>query len=126
MEPTPPFHILIADDDPSSCLILSGFLRKQGFQVAVANNGTSAWEMLQQTLPQVLLMDVMMPGLSGVEVLERLQCNNLGRDMNIFMITGRDSAEEINQMRALGATEVLNKPIDIKSLLERLNRLRPS
>lgn len=113
-------RILIADDDSDLVEGLRWYLEAEGFQVATADNGKSALEAFQTDEPEVVILDIMMPEMDGVEV-----CETIRRDSDVFimMLSARDG--EIDKVRALenGADDYLTKPFHATELVARIKAL---
>ena len=108
--------VLIVDDEPRIVKFLSLKLAASGFEVIPACNGSEALERTRQTKPDIVVMDIIMPGMDGVETLKQLRhlcC------CPIILFSARDhDAEEI---RKLGADDYLRKPFDPDELVSRIN-----
>lgn len=120
----PEARVLIVDDDPDIVDYLSFFLEDEGFQVATANRCSTAREVIEEFRPQVVLIDALLPGKSGLELLVSLRQNPQWSDLPLVVVTGNDKLLEDDCQSYLGAHEgvrgpdgVLGKPVDRKSLL---------
>ena len=117
-EPQRP-RILVVDDDPSIVDLLETFLQRE-YRVSVATNGGQAIELCRQQSPDLVLLDVMMPGLDGYEVCGRLKSDVATRDIPIIFVTARDeTVEEIKGLEA-GAVDFLSKPVHRAIVLARV------
>ena len=119
-------RVLVVDDDESNRESLSRRLRRRGLTVDLAVDGTDALARIDtaaanSTPFDLILLDVMMPGLSGIEVLERLRKSHSPSDLPIIMATANDRSEDIAQALALGANDYVTKPIDFPVALARVN-----
>jgi DNA-binding NtrC family response regulator len=112
--------ILIVDDDEDLCLMLSLLMKQAGFSSQMALNGQQAMDLAQNRLPDVLLLDVMMPGLDGMEVLR--QVRNLDPDLPVILISAHaDISGSVAAIKA-GAFDYLAKPFDNREVLRTLRR----
>ncbi len=102
---------LVADDDATVRLIMREVLEQAGFRVVEAADGRAALEAYEEHRPDVVLLDVEMPHLDGYSVCRRIRLQETLRDTPVFMITGRDDPESIQQAYDAGATDFLSKPI---------------
>jgi len=115
--------ILIVEDEPSLIFTLQDTLENEGYEVAVKNNGHDALSFIHQATPDLVILDIMMPGMSGYEV-----CKNIREEKYTFpiiMLTARD--QEIDKVTGLnlGADDYITKPFGVKELLARIQaRLR--
>ncbi len=112
--------ILIADDEPAHCSILSRLMRSEGFEVLTVNDGTAALDSIASQGPDVLLLDFMMPGMNGMQVLEFVREKDL--DIPAIMITGyADIPGAVEAMRA-GAYDYLAKPFNHHEMVRVVRR----
>lgn len=116
-------HILVVDDERDITDLLQYNLQKAGYRVSVARNGRSALEMAAGSAPDAILLDVMLPELSGTEVARRLRTNPVTATVPILMLTAK--GEEVDQVVGLtvGADDYVTKPFSIKVLMARLEAL---
>jgi len=113
-------RVLIVDDDAGVREILSILLSDEGFQVAVASNGREALNRAVELLPDVVLLDIMMPDLDGLEVCRELRAHPKTRYVCILLVTARAaSADKVAGLRA-GADDFVTKPFDPSELVERV------
>ncbi|MDP1641969.1 MAG: phosphate regulon transcriptional regulator PhoB [Phenylobacterium sp.] len=122
-------HILVAEDEDSLATLLNYNLEKEGYAVAVAADGEDALMMINEKLPDLILLDWMLPKVSGIEVCRRLRARTETRNIPIIMLTAR--GEETDRIRGLdtGADDYIVKPFSMSELSARiravLRRLRP-
>ena len=122
--PAPPMKsILIADDDPTIVVSLQYLLEQAGYAVRVARDGQEALEALAQALPDLLLLDVMMPRLSGYDVCQRVRESAQWRRVRILMLTAKGGAVEARKGLALGADGYMTKPFATQELLRQVAEL---
>jgi DNA-binding response OmpR family regulator len=115
-----PFRVLVVDDEPPIVELLTGYLQREGWLVAAASDGPSALEALRDDDPDAVVLDVMLPGLDGIEVCRRLR---LFSDAYVLMLTAR--GEEIDRVVGLtvGADDYLVKPFSPRELVARVKAL---
>jgi len=122
--------ILIVDDDPAGRHTLESILDGQGYQLEMAENGLQALEKAEKYLPDVILLDVMMPGMDGFEVCQRIRNNPLLAEIPIIMLTALDDRKSLLDGLESGADDYITKPYDRHELrarligITRLNRYR--
>ena len=114
--------ILVVDDDPATRDLLARFLEREGFSVAVAEDGRRGLEMARSLRPRAVLLDVTMPGMDGWAVLRALRADPDAGATPVVMVTVLD---ERNLAFSLGATDYLQKPIDRGALKDVIDRFRP-
>ena len=112
--------VLVVDDDLTARLLASQALGREQFDVIVAEEGISALQIFQQEQPDIVLMDVEMPGLNGFEVCRQLRNMPCGKLVPILMATGQDDIESVREAYAAGATDFVTKPFNWQILGHRL------
>ena len=105
-------HVLVVDDDESNRESLSRRLRRRGATVDTAADGTEALAAIEGRRYDLVLLDVMMPGLSGIDVLKRVRQTRPATELPIIMATANDDSADIANAFALGANDYVTKPID--------------
>jgi two-component system OmpR family response regulator len=105
-------HIMLVDDDPASREIAKLFLERGGYKVTTCSSGAEALDKVEELAPQLVLLDVVMPDIDGIMLLNRLRRLNHGAPFPAAFITGRTQPEQINVYRNSGALGVITKPID--------------
>jgi len=103
-------RILVVDDNESNRSLLARRLRRQGYTVSLAENGRQALEKLQARPFDLLLLDILMPELNGVEVLKRIKTNPATQNVPVIMLSALDELEAVTQCIGLGAEDYLPKP----------------
>jgi len=123
-------RVLVVEDDPDIVDYLSFFLEDEGYEVATAGRCSVAQEMMDEYQPQVVLIDALLPGKSGLELLVWLRRSSRWCDLPLVVVTGNDQLLEDDCQSYLGAHEgvrgpdgVLGKPVDRQSLLAVLDHL---
>jgi DNA-binding response OmpR family regulator len=114
-----PARILIADDDPQSVELLEAYLASTGHDVRTAADGEETLKAIQEWQPDVVLLDVMMPKISGFQVCKRLR-EERGRQVGVLMITALDEPSDVDRALDVGADDFLTKPINKSDLLGRI------
>ncbi len=112
-------RILIVDDEDKVRKYLSRLLGKRGFAVLSAEDGPSALALLQEEDPDLIILDVLMPGASGLEILPEIK--RLRPHVEVLMLTGNASVDDGVEGIRRGAFDYLLKPVDMNMLLERLH-----
>ncbi|MEG4498239.1 EAL domain-containing protein [Microcoleus sp. F10-C6] len=112
--------ILIVDDNPNNLKLLFDFLKESGFKVLVAKDGESAIEKLQEVSPNIILLDVMMPGIDGFETCYRLKASVATKDIPvIFMTALTDRVDKVKGL-SMGAVDYITKPFEQEEVLARV------
>ncbi|WP_417530012.1 response regulator transcription factor [Marinobacter lipolyticus] len=109
--------VLIADDEPNIVISLEFLLKQAGYRVVVAHDGQEALEAIQRESPDLVLLDVMLPRLSGFDVCQKIRENPDWRDMRVLMLTAKGREVEVSKGLALGADAYITKPFSTQELL---------
>ena len=112
--------ILVVDDNEDNRDMLSRRLKRQGYRVAVAENGYQALEMVGAEKFDLVVLDIMMPGISGLEVLKTLRQTYSVADLPVIMATAKDQSEDVVTALGMGANDYVTKPLDFPVCLARI------
>ena len=123
-----PKEILIVDDEPGIVVPVQFLMAQQGYRVITAERGEDALDLIYQYKPDLVLLDIMLPGIDGYEVCEIVRLNPKYRKIKIIFLTAKGREEEIAKGLALGADVYITKPFSnaalvakVKELLEKTN-----
>lgn len=116
--PAPEARLLVVDDEPSILELLSVSLRFAGFEVATATNGVDALARARDFAPELVVMDVMMPGLDGFEVARELRSR--GDRVPVLFLTAKDATEDRVQGLTLGGDDYVTKPFSLEEVVARI------
>ncbi len=116
-------QILIADDDALIGEVVSHRLQENGHVVAVVDNGAKVLEMVQRERPDIVILDILMPGLRGIEVLAQLQKEAITASIPVLMLTGQTGRNHMVEAYDAGATDFMTKPFKPESLVERIDSI---
>jgi len=115
--------ILVVDDEPNIVLSLEFLLKQAGFRVRTVSNGEAALAAIAQEPPDLVLLDVMIPGRDGYAVCQEIRSNPARRDMRIIMLTAKGGDIQREKGLSLGADEYLTKPFSTRELVELVRRM---
>lgn len=113
--------VLIVDDIPRNLQVLSNILNSEGYQISFANNGNQALSVIESTLPDLILLDIMMPEMDGYEVCELLKSRDETKHIPIIFLTGKAETDDIVKGFRLGAVDYITKPFNSIELLSRVH-----
>lgn len=113
-------RILIVDDDPNTLEILRRWLNREGYATVSADNGPACLQTLAKEAVDVIVLDVMMPGMDGLQVCERLRASDEWRGIPVMLLTAKDDLETRSRGMMLGVSEYLTKPVNKLELFARL------
>jgi DNA-binding response OmpR family regulator len=116
-------RVLIADDEPNIVAALEYLLEQGGYEVLVARNGDEALAMLDQGVPDLVLLDVMMPRKSGYEICTRIRERPEWRHIKVIMLSAKGRDAEVSKGLALGADLYVTKPFSTRELMGKINSL---
>ena len=116
----PNADILVVDDTPTNLRALSLMLRRAGYMSRTATDGQQALERVEELLPDLILLDVSMPGLDGYDVCEILKASPATRDIPILFISAMDQTEDKVKAFAVGGVDYITKPIQFEEVLARV------
>lgn len=115
--------ILIADDEARNRKLIETLLRAGGYEVRSTDSGRGALDAVAAEPPDLILLDLMMPGMDGFEVVRRLKADPATRDIPVAMVTALDDEASHARLQAVGISEVIHKPIDRWALQACVDRL---
>jgi DNA-binding response OmpR family regulator len=110
--------VIIADDDPNIVLSLEFLMRRAGYAVRVAHDGEAVLAAVADSVPDLVLLDVMMPKRNGYDVCDALRADPACRNLRIIMLTARGQAVERIKGLALGADAYITKPFSTREVVE--------
>lgn len=110
--------VLIVDDSPTEQHVIARLLEKNGFETVVANDGEEAISIAEQSRPDVILMDVVMPGMNGFQATRQLARNPLTSGIPVVMVTSKDQESDKAWGLRQGAVDYLMKPVNDTELLD--------
>ena len=116
-------RILIIDDEPNIVISLEYLMKKEGFEVMVATDGEAALRVAATFLPDLILLDVMMPKKSGFEVCQALRADSALAAVKVIMLTAKGRESEVTKGLALGADAYITKPFSTKELMLQIKSL---
>jgi two-component system alkaline phosphatase synthesis response regulator PhoP len=120
---TGPARILIADDNPQGAELLEAYLTDSGHETQTAADGEETLRKVAQWRPDLILLDIMMPKISGFEVCKRLRADAATREIAVLMVTALDQPSDVERAVEVGTDDFLTKPINKIELLLRVRSL---
>jgi DNA-binding response OmpR family regulator len=112
--------VLVVDDDPDVCDLVTYKLEQSGFDVRRANDGDGALREVAKQIPDLVLLDIMMPGISGLEVLQRWRGSAATAGMPVIMLTAKAQENDVERGFELGADDYVVKPFSPRELARRV------
>lgn len=115
--------VLVADDEPNIVVALEYLLQRGGYEVIIARNGEEALKQIETHVPDLVLLDIMMPLRSGYDVCKRIREQAAWRHIKIVMLSAKGRETEVNRGMAAGADLYVTKPFSTRELLEKVRGL---
>lgn len=115
--------VLLVDDEPNILIPLEFLMQQQGFAVLTAHDGTSALAIIEQQPPDVVVLDVMMPGMTGFEVAQKIRENPDNSDIGIIFLTAKGTTEDRMEGYSKGAEIYLTKPFDNDEIVQTVSEM---
>lgn len=115
--------IVVVEDDPDLLEVLKESLAREGYQVKTANNGIDGLKLIKDTAPDLVCLDVMMPGMDGIEVCRELRADKSLRGLPIMMLTAKGDESDVVLGLGVGADDYITKPARPKELIARVRAL---
>ncbi|MBN1283934.1 MAG: response regulator [Anaerolineae bacterium] len=118
-----PKNILVVDDDPLLCSLLESSLKRAGFDCQITYSGQTALDYIEKALPDLIVLDIMMPDMNGFEVARRIRANTQTANVPIIMLTARIDAASRRAGIDIGVDDYMTKPLSPKQLIDRIHAL---
>ena len=115
--------ILVVDDDPYILLSLDLLMKKNGFSVKVARNGTEALEIVNKEIPALVLLDIMMPDVDGYAICSHIKSTKKIKDIKVVFLSAKTREADIQKGYDLGASLYITKPFSTRELMKQVKEL---
>jgi DNA-binding response OmpR family regulator len=116
-------RVLLVDDEPNILLSLEFLMKREGYEVATAGDGELALRALAERVPDLVILDVMLPKLNGFEVCQRIRAEPAWRGVRVLMLTAKGRETEMKRGLELGADAYVTKPFSTRELVAEVRRL---
>lgn len=116
-------HVLIADDEPNIVISLEFLMKREGHRVSIARDGDAALAMIREQRPDLVLLDVMMPGRSGFDVCQAVRADEALAAVKILMLSAKGRDTDLAKGSALGADAYMTKPFSTRELADKVREL---
>ena len=121
----PNYTVLITEDNPKNRKVFKDILSVNGYKSIEAEDGEEGYKMAKEHKPDLIVMDVQLPGANGYEVTRRLKSEDDTKDIPIIIVTSFAMAGEENEARAAGCNDYISKPINIHQFIETIKKYLP-
>lgn len=115
--------VLVVDDDPYILMSLEFLMKKNGFDVLVARNGTEALELLKKQVPDVVLLDIMMPDVDGYQICRHIKKTKSLQQTKVVFLSAKTAEADIQKGLDLGASLYIKKPFSTRELVKQVKEL---
>jgi CheY-like chemotaxis protein len=126
MPTKPKAKVLVVDDEPNILMSLEFLMRKSGYEVFIARDGTEALQLVHEQRPHVVVLDIMMPEVDGYEVCQAIRANPALAHMRVIFLSAKSKEADIERGYAAGADLYLTKPFSTKELMQHIHKLMPT
>jgi DNA-binding response OmpR family regulator len=116
-------RVLVVDDEPNILLSLEFLMQQAGFEVTTAEDAEQAQVLISRQVPDLILLDISLPGISGFDLLEQLRADEATRSLPVVMLTAHGREVEKEKGMALGASDYITKPFSTRELVSRVQAL---
>lgn len=115
--------ILIVDDEPNILMSLEFLMRKEGYEVYVARDGAEALDIIDKELPEIVILDIMMPNVDGYEVCQEIKHSPDKKHIQVIFLSAKSKKEDIEKGLEMGANLYLTKPFSTRNLVKEVKKL---
>lgn len=115
--------ILVVDDDPYILMSLEFLMKKNGFDVMVARNGTEALDLVEKQLPDLVLLDIMMPDVDGYEICKHIKSSKKLKEAKVVFMSAKSKEADIKKGYDLGASLYITKPFSTREMMKQIKEL---
>lgn len=118
-----PITVLVVDDDPYILMSLEFLMKKNGYTVMVARNGTEALDMIESSVPDLVLLDIMMPDVDGYQICAYVKANERLAHIDIVFLSAKTKEADIQKGMDIGASLYITKPFSTRDLVKQIAEL---
>jgi CheY-like chemotaxis protein len=123
MSSTSTSRILLIDDSSTNNLLFQSIFEEAGYKVSICFNGKEALRQIHKEIPDLVMLDVMMPGMDGFEVLNSIKTNSATSHIPVIMLTAKNDQESRERALSMGAIDYILKPIGINEILDVVSKV---
>ncbi len=123
MEETRDFKILVVDDSTTNVVLLEAILDEKGYQIETALNAKEAYAIIERESPDLILLDLLMPKISGFDFLEEIRKIDKTKNTPVIVVSALTDEENVERIMSMGAIDFVKKPIDLQYLVERVEKV---
>ena len=116
-------NILIVDDSTTNVVLLEAILDERGYKIHTALNAKEAYSIIAKHKPDLILLDLLMPKISGFDFLQEIKKNNVTKDTPVIIVSALTDEENIDKIKEMGAVDFVKKPIDLQYLVNKVESI---
>jgi two-component system, cell cycle response regulator DivK len=120
MEEKQEYKILVVDDSTTNVVLLEAILDEKGYQIETALNAREAYALIEKDAPDLILLDLLMPKISGFDFLEEIRKNQKTKNTPVIVVSALTDEENVEKIMKMGAIDFVKKPIDLQYLVEKV------
>ena len=113
-------HILVVDDSTTNVVLLEAILDEKGYKIHTALNAKEAYVLIEKQIPDLILLDLLMPKISGFDFLSEIKKDERTKDTPVIIVSALTEEDNIEKIMRLGAVDFVKKPIDLQYLVEKV------
>jgi len=121
MEENKRYKILVVDDSTTNVVLLEAILDEKGYQIETALNAKEAYSIIERESPDLILLDLLMPKISGFDFLEEIRKNSRTKNTPVIVVSALTDEENIDKIMKMGAIDFIKKPIDLQYLVDKVD-----
>lgn len=114
------YKILVVDDSTTNVVLLEAILDEKGYKIETALNAKEAYSLIERDTPDLILLDLLMPKISGFDFLEEIRKNEKTKNTPVIVVSALTDEENVEKIMGMGAIDFVKKPIDLQYLVERV------
>jgi two-component system, cell cycle response regulator DivK len=114
------FTILVVDDSTTNVVLLEAILDEKGYKIETALNAKEAYSIIERSTPDLILLDLLMPKISGFDFLEEIRKNETTKNTPVIVVSALTDEENIERIMNMGAIDFVKKPIDLQYLVDKV------
>jgi DNA-binding response OmpR family regulator len=120
MDQTKDYKILVVDDSTTNVVLLEAILDEKGYKIETALNAKEAYTIIEKETPDLILLDLLMPKISGFDFLEEIRKNQKTKNTPVIVVSALTDEDNVERILKMGAIDFVKKPIDLQYLVERV------
>jgi len=123
MEENKDYKILVVDDSTTNVVLLEAILDEKGYRIETALNANEAYSIIEKETPDLILLDLLMPKISGFDFLEEIRKIEKTKNTPVIVVSALTDEENVDRIMKMGAIDFVKKPIDLQYLVERVEQV---